>query len=63
MTKKTTTTIHLSKEQLKILSSVFVHWANPMQSKSVWIWDEAEKIEMEEYNAISDGLRKTLEAN
>tara|TARA_B100000965_G_scaffold283071_1_gene240956 strand:- start:1982 stop:2173 length:192 start_codon:yes stop_codon:yes gene_type:complete len=63
MTKQTTTTIHLSKEQLKILSSVFVHWANPMQPKSVWIWDEAEKIEMEEYKAIRDGLLKTVEEN
>ena len=63
MTKQTTTTIHLSKEQLKILSSVFIHHANPMQPQSVWNWDEAERIEMEEWKAIADGLRKTMEDN
>ncbi len=59
-TESTPTTIPLSKEQFKILAGVFIHWANPRQPHNVWNWDEAEKIEMEEYNAIADGLRNAL---
>ena len=60
MSEQDTTTFPLSKEQLEILSNVFVHHANPMQPQSVWNWDEAERIEMKEYTAICDGLRNAL---